>query len=199
MRSTPGWGDPKAPLPPEARVATPTATFEFPFVWITWRVPDSDWLISGSEDGTGQVTEIGTSMPSDARVAGEPAETARPESADAAAGSSASDRTEVRAPNRRSRSNIICHLIEALAGTAQTLRGKPSQSQSRRGFKIGIKERDLTDWSPRRDYAPARSRRPRRAVLGLAEIGRALRRRPRARATNRDHCRRHLHNPGGWT
>src|SRR6266487_2266748 len=112
MRSTPGWGNPKAPLPPEARVATPTATFEFPFVWITWRVPDSDWLISGSEEGTGQITEIGTSMPSDARVAGEPTETARPESADAATGSSASDRTEVKAPNRRSRPNIICHLIE---------------------------------------------------------------------------------------
>src|SRR5205814_1757988 len=87
-------------------------------------------------------------------------------------GSSASDRTEVRAPSRRSRSNIICNLIEAMAGTAQILRGEPSQSQSRRGFKIGIKEGDPTDWSPRGDYSAARSRGTRRAVLGLAEIGR---------------------------
>src|SRR5947207_14034283 len=103
MRSTPGWGDPKAPLPPEARVATPTATFEFPFVWITWRVPDTDWLISGSEEGTGQVTEIGTSMPSDARVAGEPAETARPETADSAKVSTARDSTYVQPLTRSNR------------------------------------------------------------------------------------------------
>src|SRR5438445_5125713 len=98
MRSTPGWGDPNAPLPPEARVATPTATFEFPFVWITLTVPNSDWLVSGDEEGAGQVTEIGTSMPSEARVACEPTETARPESADDATGRSASNRTGVSAP-----------------------------------------------------------------------------------------------------
>src|SRR5438067_7965855 len=112
MRSTPGCGDPKAPLPPEERVATPTATFEFPFVWITWRVPESDWLVSGSDEGAGQVTEIGTSRPSEARVAGEPTETAKPESADAAAGRSPSSRTGVSAPNRRSRLNIIGHLMK---------------------------------------------------------------------------------------
>src|SRR6266567_6911040 len=48
--------------------------------------------------------------------------------------------------------------LEAMAGTAQILRGKPSQTQSRRGFKIGIKERDLIDWSPRGNYSRARSR-----------------------------------------
>jgi hypothetical protein len=36
---------------------------------------------------------------------------------------------------------IIGHLIEAVAGTAQMLRGRPSQSQSHQGFKIGFKER----------------------------------------------------------
>src|SRR5260370_14968173 len=144
MRSTPGWGDPKAPLPPKARVATPTATFEFPFAWTTLSVPDSDWLVEGSEGGAGQVTEIGTSMPSDARVAGEPTETAMPESADTATGRSPSNTTGVSAPNRRSRLNIIGHLIEAMAGTAQIVRGKPSQSQSHQGFKIVLKERDLT-------------------------------------------------------
>src|SRR5690349_18681411 len=130
MRSTPGWGDPKAPLPPEERVATPTATFEFPFDWITLSVPESDWPMEGSEGGAGQVTEIGTSMPSDARLAVEPTETAMPESADAATGRSPSTRTGVSAPNRRSRFNIIGHLVQVVAGTAQMLRGKPSQSQS---------------------------------------------------------------------
>src|SRR5260370_22095328 len=113
MRSTPGWGDPKAPLPPKARVETQTATFEFPFAWTTLSVPDSDWLVEGSEGGAGQVTEIGTSMPSDARVAVEPTETAMPESADTATGRSPSNRSGVSAPNRRSRLNIIDHLIEA--------------------------------------------------------------------------------------
>src|SRR5438067_10812182 len=113
MRSTPGWGDPKAPLPPEERVATPTATFEFPFVWITWRVPEIDWKVAGSDEGAGHVTEIGTSRPSEARVACEPTETASPESADAATGRSPSNRTGVRAPNRRSLLNIIGHLIES--------------------------------------------------------------------------------------
>src|SRR5260370_34692598 len=117
MRSTPGWGDPKAPLPPEARFATPTATFEFPFAWITLSVPNSDWLIEGSEEGAGQVTEIGTSMPSDARVADEPTETAIPESADAATGRSPSNRTAVSAPNRRSRTTITGHRVEVMAGT----------------------------------------------------------------------------------
>src|SRR5438874_12815921 len=107
MRSTPGWGDPKAPLPPEERVATPTATFEFPFVWITWRVPEIDWLVSVSDEGAGHVTEIGTSRPSEARVAGEPTETARPESADAATGRSTRRRTGVCAPNRTSILTII--------------------------------------------------------------------------------------------
>ena len=112
MRSTPGWADPKAPLPPEARVATPTATFEFPFVWMTFSVPNSDWSEAGSEDGAGHVTEIGTRMPSDARVAVEPAETAMPESADAATGRRLSNRIGVSAPNRRSRLNMVGHLVE---------------------------------------------------------------------------------------
>jgi hypothetical protein len=122
------------------------ATFEFPFAWMTLSVPNSDWLIEGSKEGAGQVTEIGTRMPSDARVADEPTETAIPESADAATGRSPSNRTGVSAPNRRSRLNIIGHLVEVMAGTAQILRGKPSQSQSRQGFRIGLKERDLTDF-----------------------------------------------------
>src|SRR5438445_471597 len=140
MRSTPGWGDPKAPLPPEARVATPTATFEFPFAWITWRVPKSDWLVSGSEVGAGQVTEIGTSMPSEARVAGEPTETARPESADAATGRSPSSRAGVSAPNRRSRLNIIGHLIESYGrngADAQTKAvSKPVSSRFQNWYQI---------------------------------------------------------------
>src|SRR2546427_11349884 len=134
MRSTPGWGDPKVPLPPKARVATPTATFEFPFAWITLSVPNSDWLNEGSDEGAGQVTEIGTNMASDARVAYEPIETAMSESADAATGSSASNRTGVIAPNRRSRPNIIGHLVQVMAGTAQILRRTPSQSQSHQSF-----------------------------------------------------------------
>src|SRR5437879_1356839 len=139
MRSTPGWGDPNAPLPPEASVSPPTATFEFSCAWITLSVPNSDWLIVGSEEGAGQVTDTGTNRPSDARVAGAPTETARPESADAATGRTASNRTGVRAPSRRSRFTIIGHLIEPVAGTALMLRGKPSQSQSHQGFKIGLK------------------------------------------------------------
>src|SRR5437868_9465698 len=79
-------------------------------------------------------------MPSDARVAGEPTETAMPESADAAAGRSPSNTTGVSAPNRRSRLNIIGHLIKAMAGTAQIFRGGSSHWQSRQGFKIGLTE-----------------------------------------------------------
>src|SRR5437879_13583745 len=112
MRSTPGWGDPNAPLPPEASVATPTATFEFPFAWITLSVPNSDWLIVGSEEGDGQVTDTGTNRPSDARVAGAPTETARPESADAATGRTASTRTGVREPSRRRRYTNLSHLLD---------------------------------------------------------------------------------------
>src|SRR6266581_965345 len=163
MRSTPGWGDPKAPLPPEDRVATPTATFEFPFAWITLSVPDSDWLDEGSEGGAGQVTEIGTSMPSDARVAGELTETAMPESADAATGRSPSNRTGVSAPNRKSRFNIIGHLIRSYgrngADTQRKAvsnpvspgfqnwyqRARPHRLVSARGLLAGAKQGDPGD------------------------------------------------------
>jgi hypothetical protein len=99
-------------------------------------------------------------MPSDARVADEPTETAIPESADAAAGRSPSNRTGVSALNRRSRLNIVGHLVEVMAGTAQILRGKPCQSQSRQGFKISLKERDLTDLVARGRLAGAKQGDP---------------------------------------
>src|SRR5438045_5256922 len=152
MRSTPGWGDPKAPLPPEERVATPTATFEFPFVWITWRVPEIDWLVSGSDEGARQVTEIGTSRPSEARVAGEPTETARPESADAATGRSPSSRTGVSAPNRRSRLNIIGHLIKLWPE-----RRRCSEENRLEASLVGVSKlvsNSATSW----DYSRARCR-----------------------------------------
>src|SRR5712692_6025100 len=163
MRSTPGWGDPKAPLPPEARVAIPTATFEFPFAWMTLSVPNSDWLDEGSEEGAGQVTEMGTSMPSDARVADEPTETAMPESADTAPGTSPSNRTGVSAPNRRNRLSIIGHLIESTAGNGADTQRKAVSKPVSPGFQ---------NWSQRT--------RPHRLVFGegtarLREAGRPRR------------------------
>src|SRR5690348_1210787 len=86
---------------------------------------------------------MGTSTPSDARVPVVPIEAARPESADTALGRSASAMTGAITPKRRNRLSMVRYLTYVEAGTVQMLRRRPSQSQSHRGFKTGLKRRRL--------------------------------------------------------